>query len=131
MDAGTTVVKAGVFGLDGSRLGSGRALVKSARTPCGIAEQDMGEVWASAVEATRIALSQVPFVAVRAGGVCGQGDGAWLVDENMRPVRPAVTWLDSRARDIVAEWRAGGEADLVERVSWSGLFPGALLPILA
>lgn len=131
IDAGTTVVKAAVFGLDGSRLGSGRALVKSVRTPSGIAEQDMGEVWASAVEATRIALSQVPFVAVRAVGVCGQGDGAWLVDENMRPVRPAVTWLDSRARDIVAEWRAGGEADLVERVSWSGLFPGALLPILA
>ena len=53
--------------------------------------------------------------------VTGQGDGTWLIDDNDRPVAPALLWLDSRAAPIVEEIRASERNAALYRRTGSGL----------
>lgn len=129
IDAGTTAVKAVVLARDGEQLGWSRAPLAVAHHGDRV-EQDMDEVWSAVCETVRSAVQQagdgVDIVAV---GVTGQGDGAWLVDEDGRPCGPASIWMDGTATARVARWEEDGRGALVRRVTGSALFPGAL-PVL-
>ena len=49
------------------------------------------------------ALPRVPDLTARVSAIAvtGQGDGTWLIDDDGRPVAPALLWLDSRAAKLV------------------------------
>jgi erythritol kinase len=81
-------------------------------------EQDMAEVWDAVVATVREAVERVARP-VRLVAVTAQGDGAWLVDADGRPVRPAVLWNDGRAADIVRSWRADGTLEQAFRINGS------------
>jgi erythritol kinase (D-erythritol 1-phosphate-forming) len=110
IDAGTTVIKAVVFDAAGRELVVTRRDTAVRRPARERAEQDMDEVWqavvGAVVEAVRAADRPVRLLALTA-----QGDGAWLVDPDGRPVRPAVLWNDGRAAGVVEGWRADGVLD--------------------
>ncbi|MBK1782691.1 FGGY family carbohydrate kinase [Prauserella cavernicola] len=129
IDAGTTAVKATVVTTGGAELGTARVPVPVARSGRGHAEQSMTDVWDAVTETVRAALTAAGEVRVRALGVTGQGDGAWLLDEHHEPAGPAVLWLDGRAADRVERWERDGRAEAVRRATGSSLFPGAL-PVL-
>ena len=42
---------------------------------------------------------------IAAVGIVGHNDGVYLVDEHARPVRAAVTAMDTRAHEVLGEWR--------------------------
>lgn len=131
IDAGTTAVKAVLYSLEGETLAAGHRAVSVVRTPDGGAESDIDAVWDAVVGAVRQALSlarsaQPDVVAI---GVTGQGDGAWLVDGEGRPVRPAALWLDGRGADRVAAWQRDGRDAAVVAATGSASFPGTL-PVL-
>lgn len=131
IDAGTTAVKAVLYSLEGETLAAGHRAVGVVRTPDGGAESDIDAVWDAVVGAVRQALSlarsaQPDVVAI---GVTGQGDGAWLVDDEGRPVRPAALWLDGRGADRVAAWQRDGRDAAVVAATGSASFPGTL-PVL-
>lgn len=131
IDAGTTAVKAVLYSLEGETLAAGHRAVSVVRTPDGGAESDIDAVWDAVVGAVRQALSlarsaQPDIVAI---GVTGQGDGAWLVDGEGRPVRPAALWLDGRGADRVAAWQRDGRDAAVVAATGSASFPGTL-PVL-
>jgi len=131
IDAGTTAVKAVLYTLDGETLAAGHRSVAVRRLPDGGAESDIDEVWDAVRAAVRQALSlsrsvQPDVVAI---GVTGQGDGAWLVDADGRPVRPAALWLDGRGADRVADWQRDGRDAAVVAATGSASFPGTL-PVL-
>ena len=131
IDAGTTAVKAVLYSLEGETLAAGHRAVGVVRTPDGGAESDIDAVWDAVVGAVRQALSlarsaQPDVVAI---GVTGQGDGAWLVDGEGRPVRPAALWLDGRGADRVAAWQRDGRDAAVVAATGSASFPGTL-PVL-
>ncbi|HEX6358919.1 FGGY-family carbohydrate kinase [Actinophytocola sp.] len=118
VDAGTTVIKTVVFDADGRELAVTRrvtAVRHPRREQC---EQDMAEVWDAVVATVREAAERVARP-VRLLAVTAQGDGAWLVDADGRPVRPAVLWNDGRAADIVRGWRADGTLERAYRVNGS------------
>ncbi|GAA4148062.1 FGGY-family carbohydrate kinase [Actinomadura keratinilytica] len=125
IDVGTSLVKAAAFDERGRVLG-----VQARRTRLtvrdGRVEQDVDEV-CRAVDDVTAALGVTP----RLAGVTGQGDGVWLVDEDARPVHPAVSWMDGRAAGILAGWTADGVAERVFRRTGSGMFPGSAGPVLA
>ncbi|MFD2762908.1 FGGY-family carbohydrate kinase [Micromonospora eburnea] len=104
VDVGTTVTKAVVFAADGTALRRAARPTVLCRTGPGRYEQDT-EVVTASVLAVLDELEPGPVAAV---GVTGQGDGLWAVDEAGHSVRPAISWLDARAADIVAEWTASG-----------------------
>jgi erythritol kinase len=125
VDAGTTVIKAVVFDTAGRelRVAQAPAVVRTPRPGC--SEQDMQEVWAAVVETVRSVLNGMT-ASVRALAVTAQGDGAWLVDEDDEPVRPAVLWNDARAVGVIEAWQRDGV--LAEAFRRTGSLGSAGLP---
>jgi xylulokinase len=118
VDAGTTVIKTVVFDADGRELAVTRrdtTVRHPRREQC---EQDMVEVWDAVVATVREAVERVARP-VRLLAVTAQGDGAWLVNRDGRPVRPAVLWNDGRAADVVRGWRADGTLERAYRTNGS------------
>ncbi|WP_446038515.1 FGGY family carbohydrate kinase [Streptomyces sp. SID1121] len=127
LDMGTSVAKAAAFAEDGTAL-------RVESTPISLGgrgervEQDLEEVVRAAAHV---------LAAVTDGGapelvaMTGQGDGLWLVDAGGRAVRPAMSWMDGRAGDLVAGWMEDGTAERVYRRTGNVLFPGSPGPLLA
>lgn len=96
-------------------------------------EQDMDEVWEAVVGAVAEAVQQLGGRRVRLLALTAQGDGAWLVDAEGRPLRPAPLWNDGRAAAVVEQWRTDGVLDEAFRINGSltnaGL-PNAILRTL-
>ncbi|WP_173134424.1 FGGY-family carbohydrate kinase [Kibdelosporangium persicum] len=118
VDAGTTVIKAVVFDSAGRELLVTHRDTEVRHPRREHAEQDMHEVWAAVVATVNEAVRRVPRP-VRLLALTAQGDGAWLVDRDHRPVRPAVLWNDGRAADVVRRWRADGVLDEAYRINGS------------
>ncbi|WP_405582725.1 FGGY family carbohydrate kinase [Streptomyces sp. NBC_01092] len=129
IDVGTSTVKAAAFD------SGGRELAVASR-PVGLAlhggfvEQDMEEVYGAVVAVLDEVTSRVPGP-VGLAGLTGQGDGVWLVDADGRPVRPAASWMDGRAHELVDRWMADGTFETVFRRTGSAMFPGCPGPLLA
>ncbi len=124
VDVGTSLVKAVIFDAHGAELGLGSRSVAVAAPHPGWAEQDMDTVWEAAAEAIRAALYEAGPGEIAAVAVAGQGDGAWMIDGDGRPVRPAPLWNDGRAAETIERWeREGALRDLYRRggtVLWTG-----------
>jgi len=99
IDLGTSRVKAGLIGLDGAPLGFGRAAHGFDVDPAtGRAEQDPDAWWSGVGVAVREGIDGAPGpVEVLGISVAGHGPTMTAVDADGLPVRPAITWLDTRA----------------------------------
>lgn len=102
IDAGTSVIKAVAFGLDGDPVAVTAVPNRWQATPGGGAEQDMAATWAATAETLRLLGQRIPDLARRTAAlaVTGQGDGTWLADGAGDPVGRALLWLDARAGRI-------------------------------
>lgn len=127
LDMGTSVAKAAAFDEDGTAL-------RVESTPISLGGR--GDRVEQSVEEVVRAASRV-LGAVTEGrapalvALTGQGDGLWLVDAGGRPVRPALSWMDGRAGDLVAGWMADGTAERLYRHTGNVLFSGSPGPLMA
>ena len=123
LDVGTSVIKAAAFSEAGK-------LIKIVSEPApkskivDRASQDMNEIW----DITRHLLTQLVEklddstpISI---GVCGQGDGLWMLDQDGTPVTDAILWNDSFAQRSVDEWVATGAAFTVSRNCGTDLWAG-------
>ena len=97
VDLGSTRTKVGLITCDGRLLALARADHSFEVDPAsGRAEQDAEAWWAGLVRAVR---SVVADANVTPDGICVASQGPTLVAVDVigRPVRPAITWLDTRA----------------------------------
>lgn len=124
IDAGTTAIKAGVYDSSGCLLASHREEMTVLRPQESWSEQDMRVMWQAALACLEIVLSQVDATRVRAIGVCGQGDGLWLLDKSKKPLRNAILWNDQRAQSHVADWIADGTSDSLSQYCQTANWPG-------
>jgi sugar (pentulose or hexulose) kinase len=112
IDLGSTRTKVGVLTADGEPLGFGRSAQTMDLDPTnGRAEQDPEAWWAGIGDAVREAVAvgrEAGGAAGEPGAICVVGHGPTLtaVDATGRPVRPAITWLDTRAGMEQAELEA-------------------------
>lgn len=97
VDAGTSSVKTGVFTLDGQLLAMESAAYGLSSPTPGAMEQDAEAWWTATADTIRRALARVSGCG-EVIGVCigGQGPTCVGTDADLRPTRPAVTWLDQR-----------------------------------
>lgn len=122
IDVGTSLVKAAAFDRGGRQLAvEARPVHLDVRR--GAVEQEMREVYA-AVVGVLLTLTGRLAEPVELAGLTGQGDGVWLVDAAGRPVRPALSWMDGRAHELVDRWLADGTFEAVFRRTGSAMFPG-------
>jgi erythritol kinase len=106
LDSGTTAVKAAAFDSQGRMIASAERPNGALRRDGARVEQDMDVTRDEALAVLRDCVAQLPVpVAGSVAGlvVTGQGDGLWPVDAAGRPVGRALTWLDGRARGLVAD----------------------------
>ena len=99
LDLGTTDLKAGLVTIDGRVLAQTRVTHHtSVDSRSGLAEQDPEEWWRAIVGVTRElrAGSPAEVIAISADG---HGPSLVVVDADGLPVRPSMTWLDSRPRN--------------------------------
>lgn len=112
VDLGTTRIKVGVITPDGTPLGFGRAAHATDVDPAqGRAEQDPAAWWRGLGTAVRDAMARASSAAaseIEPLAICVTGHGPSLtaVAADGAPVRPAITWLDSRATAELAELEA-------------------------
>ena len=129
VDVGTSVTKAAVF----SETGELRAVETRPThldSPAeGWFEQDPEAVLGSVAAVVRSVVAQTGPPAVI--GLTGQGDGVWLTDETGHAVRPAISWMDGRAVDILRRWVAQDVVEKAYRHTGNTIFPGSAAPVLA
>lgn len=127
IDAGQTVTKAVLFDESGHAVGGGSASVRTTSPRPRWVERDMAEVWNACAAAIRGALknADVNGADIAAVGICGHGDGLYPIDADGVPVRPAITAMDSRAWEIVAQWRRDGRLDTLLPITGQAPFPGS------
>ena len=107
IDIGSTRTKVGLIADDGTPLGFGRAGHAMDTDPAvGRAEQDPEAWWTGLGSAARAALDEAGGAAVAGIGIASHGPSLVAVDAAGRAVRPAITWLDSRAAREQAELEA-------------------------
>jgi erythritol kinase len=123
VDAGTSVVKALVFDLDGNQVAAASRPNSYDTRSDGAAEQDMARTWADTVAVLRELRERMDGRLDKAAAlaITGQGDGTWLVDAKGEPVAPAWLWLDSRAAGIVEAFGANGVRHDIYRHTGCGL----------
>ena len=117
LDVGTSVIKAVVFDLDGVEVAVAAVAVDVRSPRPGWAEQDMEAVWFAAARSISSVLAEIDDPGeIAAVGVAGQGDGAWMIDADGKPVAPAPLWSDGRATHAIERWLdAGTLSRLFER----------------
>lgn len=104
LDLGTSELKAGLITAAGDALAEGAAgYATDFDAATGRAEQDPEAWWAAVVSAVRGMVRDAaprPAGEPRIDGICVVGQGPTLVAaaDDGAPVRPAITWLDARAR---------------------------------
>lgn len=118
VDAGTSLIKAVVFDERGREQIVVRRTTTIDSPRPGWAEQDMAEVldvvWSCIADATRQYARPIARVAIT-----GQGDGAWMIGHDGKPVRPAVLWNDARATAVIDAWTRNGTLEDAFRVNGS------------
>lgn len=104
LDLGTGSVKALVLDEGGRVRGEGSAACRVDAPSPGWAESDPWDWWTAAGEAVRTAIDSRGGE-IEAVGLSGQMHGVVLTDNTGRPVRPAVTWADTRSREQLEAYR--------------------------
>jgi xylulokinase len=114
-DLGGSSLRIGLVGDDGSIGAMASAPLGIETDPGGRSEADPSAWWRSFLAAARTVAQVDPasFGSIAGLAICGMTRTQVLVDAEARPVRPAITFLDVRARDVAAEIaRDTGIADI-------------------
>lgn len=135
IDSGQTMGKAALFDTAGHEVAVSRAGTLTRHPRARWAERDLDELWRQVATAIRDVLAQAgPDAEVVGVGVCGHNDGAYLLDDDLRPVRPGILATDTRAHLQAADVAGGPRAQQVLALTGQVPFaasPGPLLSWLA
>jgi len=125
LDLGSSSLKALLMAPDGRVMAEASAPYATLAPAPGFAEQDPRAWWLAAGRATRAALAAAGDVGVTpevaAVGLSGQMHTLVLVDGRGEPVRPAISWMDTRAAVLLPDIaaiveRAGPRGELANPV---------------
>ena len=125
-DTGTTGNKASLFDVQGRLLCSAFVGYQTHYPRPGWAEQDMDSVWEAAYKTIRecAEVSKTAGSEIAGVSVSGQGGGMWLIDQQGRPVRKGITWLDGRSGTACNDWETSGLLTEIDDFTGYHTFPG-------
>lgn len=104
IDCSTTAAKAVVWTLRGKAMAEGRANYALANPHPGWGEQNPNDWWKATVKAIKDACKNVDAKRIAALCITHQRETFACLDAAGEPVRPAILWLDTRAKEEVAEF---------------------------
>lgn len=121
IDASTTAVKAIAFTRDGAELFQARETYPLSNPKPGHFEQDAEHWWAALVSALKQVTDKAGATRVAAISIAHQRESFTLIDDEGKPLIPAILWLDERARPQVARLSAELGREAIR--DWSGKPP--------
>ena len=123
LDIGTSVIKAAAFSQTGT-------LIKMVSEPApkskiaGRASQDMNAIWDITKRLLSLLVEKLVNIAPLSIGVCGQGDGLWMLDDMGDPLNEAFLWNDSHAQGPVDSWASSKAAGTASAKCGTELWAG-------
>ena len=124
LDVGTTAVKAGAYRSDGACVAGAAAPSEVFQTNDGRSEQDMEEVRRTVFSVLCDLSRKIDTSRIASIGICAQGDGLWMIDNDNRPAAPAMLWNDTRAVDDLAALTRSGATAVIGRGCHTSLWTG-------
>ena len=121
IDVGTTGTKTLLFSTDGQLLGHAYRGYNMSTPQVGYSEQNAEDWWNAVCETVREVCADPEIgKAVAAISLSLQGGTMVAVDQDMKPIRPAMVWNDARgAAEKEAYLKEVGEADtMYEKTGW-------------
>lgn len=126
IDCGGTFVKTALFSSNGELCGLARENVSVISEQSGYAERDMEQLWQITAKVIRqtIINSGVEAGLIKGIGISAQGKGAFLLDNQHKPLGRAILSSDQRSLEIVKRWQAEGIPEklypLTRQTLWTG-----------
>ncbi len=134
VDAGTSVIKAALFDLQGDEISSTSRRTQLDNSVPGRCETSMTGTWEAFAQTVRDLLQKASLDGSRiaAVGVTGTMIGAWLIDAQGQPVRNAMLWCDGRSQPLIRRLEAEHPGFLSEIFAIDGcvLETGCTLPLV-
>lgn len=132
LDNGGTVVKAGLYHVDGTPMAYASADIPAILGKEGIVERDMDVLWDVNCRIIREVISHAGVSAADIIGIStsGHGNGLYLVDKDLKPIMNGIYSTDMRAKDELAELEAAGICDSIFPKIMQTLYAGQLAPLL-
>lgn len=124
IDSGTTGIKAVLFDTMGREIAKKGIPLKAYFPEENQYEEDMHEIWDKAKECIREVAGKVESTSIIGIGITAQGDGLWMVDENVEPVRRGCCFCDGRAAEFVDQWVEDGTCEKLFDVTGTWIFTG-------
>ncbi len=124
IDSGTTSIKAVLFDLEGNQIDKQAFPLRGIFPEENQYEEDMTEIWDKAKQCVRALTAKYPAESITGLGITAQGDGLWLVDENIEPVRNGICFCDGRAAEVVERWVEDGTCDKLFQLTGTRVFTG-------
>lgn len=133
LDNGSTVIKAGIFDLNGKEQAVHQEKISMQMPLPGWYERDMTDIWQSNVRAICGVLQKSGIEGDDIGGVAvtGYGNGINFIDKQGNPVGKAIGSSDSRAAAYVQTWYQDGTFEQVFPKIRQNLWPAQYPPLLA
>lgn len=105
-----TFIKAALFDKTGKMFSCVRENVQVISEQAGYAERDMDELWQIFARVIRqtIERSQVSPQHIKGIGISAQGKGAFLLDQENKPLGRGILSSDQRALTLVKQWQNKG-----------------------
>ena len=133
IDNGGSDIKCAVYDLNGKELAISRTQIPMNIPEAGFTERDVENVWEANVKVIKAVLkkAEIPGEDVVAIGVTGYGNGMVLLDEEGKPVYPAIISTDERASSYCKKFREDGTEKKIFpytlQTTWAAQ-PAVLLP---
>lgn len=133
IDAGLTNVKAALFDENGREVTVAARRPPNEEPAPGHVERDLDDLWIGVRDAVRDVLAEGPADGgeIASVGVAGHGHGLYVLDAKGEPVRNGIKSTDSRAVDLVDEWRRDGVSETVREITGYEPFAADPLSLLA
>lgn len=103
IDSSTTACKAIIWDKHGRPLAEGRSPLTLSTPQAGWHEQNASDWWDALCMATRQATGQIETQHLAGMAITHQRETFVPVDEDGRPLRPAILWMDERAAALLPE----------------------------
>lgn len=132
IDYGSTMIKAGVFDMRGNEKGVCPVKCDSFSPKTGWYERDIENVWRASKEAVGgvLQVSGLSGADIAAVSLTGHGNGAHLLDENGKGVRPAIEGADGRAASYAEKWRDDGTFSRIHPMNMQAIWPAHSLCVM-
>ena len=131
LDCSTSAAKAVAFDRTGRALGEGRASIPFAALGDDRFEQKPEDWWRAACLALRSLTASDPQLRLHALAIANQRETVAPLDAAFRPTRPAILWLDGRARGDAAALADRLGAETLHRITGKPPDPNPALYKLA